>query len=235
MMDPEQARLGYAICSVGRSGSSWFGELLRTTGELGDPREFFNTKYQRRLYGADYPGNRREQVRLILSEGASRNGVYGLKVFPIHLDGVARHVGWTRGLPHLHFVYWKRRDVLGQALSRLRALQTEQWRSTLTTTVTAEYDGAWICSAMRWILTQDARWELYFARNGIAPLRLTYEDAMQAVQPTVDALSAFLELETRPQVDPAKTDLAVQRDATTDAWRARFLEEFGDLDDIDVL
>ncbi len=58
---------------------------------------------------------------------------------------------------------------------------------------------------------------------------------MQAVQPTVDALSAFLELETRPQVDPAKTDLAVQRDATTDAWRARFLEEFGDLDDIDVL
>ena len=54
------------------------------------------------------------------------------------------------------------------------------------------------------------------------------------LQPTVDALSAFLGLEARPRVDQADVALAVQRDETTQAWRARFLAEFGDLDEMDV-
>ncbi len=79
------ARAGYAISGTARSGSSWFAGALDSTGALGHPADAFNTLYQRRVLGAHYPADRAEQIRLVLTEGATENGIYGVKVFPIHL------------------------------------------------------------------------------------------------------------------------------------------------------
>lgn len=227
--------LGYAICSVGRSGSSWFAAMLASTGALGRPAEAFNTPSQRHLVGPDYPADRHAQVRIVLTDLATPNGVYGLKIFPLHLSRLSRTVAWTRALPNLHFVHWRRRDLLGQALSRHRANQTDQWRSTGRAAGTAAYDGEAILAEIRRAALQDARWEVFFARTGIRPLRLVYEDATADPQRAVDAVAALLGLDERPAVDPARVSLAVQRDATTEAWRARFVAEFGDPDTMDEL
>ena len=42
-----QDRTGYAICTIGRSGSSYLCQLLESTGVLGLPREYFNTATRR--------------------------------------------------------------------------------------------------------------------------------------------------------------------------------------------
>ena len=99
----------------------------------------------------------------------------------------------------------------------------------------AAYDGQAILAEMRWAALQDARWELFFARNAIAPLRLAYEDALRDPQGAVDAVAALVGLADRPAADPAGIALAVQRDAVTEAWRARFLDEYGDPDVMDDL
>lgn len=227
------AHTGYAICTVGRSGSTWIAELLGSTGVLGYPSEYFSTGFQKEFIGGPaYPSDRMAQVEHVLRAGATPNGVYGLKIFPIHLDDVLQHLRWTEVFPNLRFIHWRRRDVLGQALSRVRAFQTQRWRSTLSSRAEPHYDGEAILDAVHWTVSQDARWELFFARNGIEPLRFVYEDALGAVGATIDAIADLVGLESRP--DPvSEITVDVQRDGLTEAWRSRFLAEYADRDTMD--
>ncbi len=226
---------GYAICGAARSGSSWFAKALGSTDALGRPADAFNTRFQQRLFGPDYPAGRLEQIGRVLTEGATPNGIYGVKIFPAVLFQMGHQIRWTRHLPNLRFVHWRRRDLLGQAISRVRAEATEQWRSTLDALGEADYDGGAILRALKFTASLDARWEVYFARNGIAPLRLVYEDALEDLQGAVDAVAALMDLDHRPRVDPSRIALEVQRDAETEAWRQRFVADHGDPDRMDEL
>lgn len=218
-----------------RSGSTWLAELLASTGVLGYPSEYFSTDFQRTIKGTSYPTDRRAQAELVLRDGATPNGVYGFKVFPVNLEDVSRYLEWTEVFPNLRFVHLRRRDVLGQALSRVRALQTRRWRSTHAEQSAARYDGEAILEALRLSAIQDARWEVFFARNGIEPLRLVYEDALKAANATVGAVADLVGLETTPTGVFDATRVAVQRDALTEEWRSRFLSEFANRNVLDRL
>ncbi len=225
---------GYAICTTIRSGSTWLAELLASTGQLGRPAEFFSTKFQKRVRSPDYPEGARGQIAHALEHGSTPNGVYGLKIYPMQLDGLSRRLNWTEVLPGLGFVHFGRRDLLGQAISRVRVNQTLQWRSTLPAAAEPRYDGAAILDAMRETVAQDARWQLFFARNGIAPLRLVYEDALSAADATVEAVARLVGIEGPVVAAPERIAVAVQRDATNAEWRERFVAEFGDRDAMDA-
>lgn len=232
---PPRGTRGYAICTVGRTGSTWFTALLGSTGVLGKPGELFNTPLQRYLVGPGYPVNRVAQARFALDECSTPNGVYGLKVMPLHVAALDGALRWTQALPNLRFIHWRRRDLLGLALSRHRANQTNQWYSTARVHREAVYGGPGILGEIRRATRQDGRWQMFFARTGIEPLRLVYEDAMGDPQATIDAVADFLGLDERPVIDLSRIKLEKQRDATTDEWRARFLAEYGDPDVMDEI
>lgn len=224
---------GYVLCTVARSGSSWFARILRSTGQLGVPAEYFNPEYIRenvspRRFSA------REKVDLLLAQGVTANGIYALKAFPIHMNPVMAHLDLLDALPDLRFVLWKRRDLLGQALSLSRATQTQQWRSTYQSRREPFYDGNGVYELLLRIARQYARWEVFFARNAIEPLRLFYEDAMEDPQRAADSIASLLSLEPCRPVD-LENDHKVQRDDVTVAWRERFLSEFGGFRAVDDL
>jgi trehalose 2-sulfotransferase len=228
-------RTGYAICTAPRSGSNWFAELLSSTGTLGRPLEFFNGEGRRLLTDASYPLEPVEQVQWVLSSGATANGVYGLKIFPQQLERVTRTLRWSEALPNLRFIAWRRRDILGQALSLFRARQTAQWRSGLQPRQHPVYDEAHISACLHFIVRQYARWDLFFARNAVEPLRLVFEDALQAPQETCSAVASELDLPERPIVDLTRISVTVQRDDLTLEWRARYLAACSGLDRIEDL
>jgi LPS sulfotransferase NodH len=232
---PQRERRGYALCTAPRSGSNWVCELLASTGALGYPLEYFNTLGRRTFTDPAYPSDPAAQARYILAHSTSPNGVYGVKLFPWQHDAVAAHVRWNDVLPNLRLVHLARRDLLGQALSALRAQQTKQWRWNVTAHGAARYDGAGIDVCLQMIVREYARWELYFARNGVQPLRLVYEDVIASPQSAADGVADLLQLGYRPIIDPGRVTLRPQRDAVTEQWRARFHAEFGDLDRIDAL
>ena len=155
------------------------------------------------------------------------NRVYGLKLFSHQFDQVAG-AGWARRLPGLRFIHLTRADLLGQAISRVRAVQTGRYKAGDRVTGAALYDRAAIADALARTAYGQARWECWFARNAIAPLRLRYEDAAADPQRTVEAIAGFLGLGETPQVDRAAIGVEIQRDETSEQWRARFLEEAGD-------
>lgn len=226
---------GYAICTLPRSGSNWLSQVLTSTDALGRPLEYFNTEGRRQLTDPSYPVEPEQQIRQILTRGATGNGIYGVKIFPQQLTNIGRQVKWSRQLPALKLVRWTRKDILGQALSRHRALQTRQWRAEQAAQALPVYDGAKILASLTWVARQNARWDVFFARTAPPSLTLCYEDVVNDPQGVVDTFADLLGLETRPTIDRDAIAIQVQRDDTTAAWRERFQAEYADIDYIDDL
>lgn len=216
-MTVDDSRKGYAICTDARSGSSLLSRALFSTGRLGDPREHFHDRaYVRAL-------RRRNGLGEVLDCATTPNGVFGLKVFAPHFD-VSRGLDWAT-LPGLRFVHLTRTDLLGQAISLARARQTSKFKSYQVSTAEPRFRGRAIAAALAEIAYGRARWDCFFARNGIEPLRLTYEAVVSAPQAAATAVAELIGLTGPVTVDLAKFDLAIQRDAVSDQWRARFLAE----------
>jgi LPS sulfotransferase NodH len=100
---------------------------------------------------------------------------------------------------------------------------------------TPSYDGDQIYERLLGIVRDYARWELFFARNGIEPTRVAYETLVEDPQACVDEVAAMFGLRGRTPIDLGQITLEIQRDALTDEWRARFLAERRNLGVLDAL
>jgi len=231
----DPANRGYAICTSGRSGSNLLCQYLSSTGVLGNPLEYFNGSGRRLLGYPEYPDEPSRQVDWILTAGATPNGIYGLKAFPAQIEQVEKSIRWTELLPGLKFVLLKRRDSLGQALSAVRALQTGQWRASMPARGPAMYDGAQIYERLQFAARDYAWWDIFFARQAVVPTIIVYEDLLADPQSAVDQVADLFGLRGYARVASERIDLTLQRDATTEEWRARFLAEYRDRDALDLL
>ena len=142
--------------------------------------------------------------------------------------------GFARESPRLHFVYLTRDDLLGQAISWARALQTEQYRSTQPAKQLAVYDADLIRSRLMAIVRERAEWEAFFARTGIEPLRIVYERFLEDRSSCVHLVANLVDIES-PVIDERRVDLVIQRDAVTEEWEQRFRAENGDPNVLDDL
>jgi trehalose 2-sulfotransferase len=219
---------GYVICTAPRSGSNWFGQILSSTRVLGNPLEYFNAPGRRRISDPDFPGRPRDQVQRVLTSGRTANGVYGVKLFAVQFRKVSRSIRLTQELPSLHFVRLVRRDVLGQAISWARALQTEQYRGTQEARGAAIYNRRAIARQLADILDEYRAWAGYFARTGPPAAELVYEDLIADSQGGVDRIAALFGVTAALSLE--SVDLHVQRDALSEDWRRRFIQEMGDPD-----
>ena len=219
-------RRGYAICAEARSGSIFFSRILQSTGALGMPWEWFHDPGWVRALADPL------HFEAVLDSATTPNGVYALKLFSPQFE-LATKLRWAERLPNLHFVYLERADLLGQAISLARALQTGQYKSDQPALGEARYDRRAIEDCLARLAYGRARWQCWFARNGLQPLRLVYEDIVRDPQRGVDRVAAHIGLGAEPRADLAKVDLPVQRDSASGEWRARFVHEAGDLGYLD--
>lgn len=225
---------GYAVCTTPRSGSNLLCQYLESTGRLGRPREYFNVGGRRYWDDPAYPDDPKEQVTRILAS-ATANGVYGLKVFAHQHDWLVGKIRWTKALPNLRFVHLSRGDLLGQAISWAKALQTGQYRFGQPETGEARYNPDLIYQQLRALAIENARWEVFFARNALEPLRLTYESVVAEPQRAVDSIAQYLGLGVATRIDVAALTVKLQRDEKNTAWRERFVAERGDTDLLEEL
>ena len=231
----DRADRGYAICTSGRSGSNLLCQYLSSTGMLGNPLEYFNGAGRRQFGQPDYPDDPSRQIDWILTAGATPNGIYGVKIFPAQFDQVDKAIRWTDMLPNLAFVLLRRRDLLGQAISAVHAAQTGQWRSTMAAQGPAKYDGAQIYQRLQGAVRDYARWDIFFARKGVELTTIVYEDLLKDPQSVVDQVAELFRLRGQARAASRGIDLEIQRDAMTEEWRLRFLDEYRKLGALDLL
>jgi trehalose 2-sulfotransferase len=212
------------VVGVHRSGSTLLCRMMGATGVLGYPDEYFKRRTQ--AMGADEICAR---LRLPVERGMSANGIAAVKVFENHFREVTETCRIEDWYPRRTFVFVQRLDKLDQAISWARARQTKQYRSFELGKSQALYSRRMIAKALTQILTIEAEWELYFARNGIGPVRVAYETFL--VDPRRDLVAIA---EALGKTIPAQAwaieeaGLSMQRDETNAAWKARFIEEAQD-------
>jgi len=224
---PKPADRGYMVCTSGRSGSTYLCRLLTSTGMLGRPREFFDYRVRVMEY-PDYPKHPRNQIKRIRTLGATANGIYGVKVFPTHLNRTDQYIDALHALPQLSFVRLIRRDILGTAISAVRAKQTHRFSSQELERHPPVYDERRIRRALENRLRHDEYWSRLFEERGIQPLILEYETLAREPQAAVDAVATLMGIALPVPIDFAKVTIKVQRDTINAEWRQRFLAETGE-------
>jgi trehalose 2-sulfotransferase len=208
---------GYAICATPRSGSNY---LCRLLGSL----EWFEPGAVRRTGFPDWPDDRAAQLQRIRVDGGSPNGVWGLKLFPQHFD-FGPPAAWEAQLPGLRVWIWlSRRDLLGQAISLVRARQTQVWHVADQAAAAAKYSAEAIDAAIAELCAGDAQWRAWFARHNVEALRIDYEDLRtDAEDGILAAVCRRLEVPGKPAPDDRLIDVRRQRDELNAEWRALYL------------
>ncbi|GGF94035.1 hypothetical protein GCM10007304_04810 [Rhodococcoides trifolii] len=173
----------------------------------------------------------------ILREGRSSNRVWGGKLMwnqtPLVLDR-ARGLPTRSGddlLSALHdvvgdvtFVHVYRSDVVAQAVSMWRAVQTQVWRGKgdPDKDAAAQYHAGGIAHLLTILEDQEAHWRQWFADNDIEPVEVDFADlAADTTGVTARVLTA---LGLDPGLAPPPA-LQRQGNARSDDWITRFKKE----------
>lgn len=238
-------RLTCFLTGTARTGSSYLAHLMKGTGLLGWPREFFNRSIPPKYIldpSAGLPPPLAGQsasvpwrCRVLAAVGQSPNGIASTKMFADHLRWVVGQIRIAEWFPTLRFVHLRREDKLGQAISAAIAAETQVWEGHGRKPVPEPIvSAATIDSLLRYILNCESMWSAYFLRNRIEPLHLSYEELDLDPVASVERIASYLEVDL--VASPGDSGPYVrQRNHLNEEWRARYLEEVADLNLADGL
>lgn len=226
---PPPIRASIVLASEERTGSEWLCQLMGATGRLGRPMEYLNPHWNMRFI-ADYPHDVSGEVRAAHRAGITPNGVFAMKLHTQHFDRLQSQARLSEVFPDPVFVWLTRRDRLGQAISRARAQQSGRYHEYWHEERAEIYDAALIERTLSELLTLSGRWERYFARNGIEPLRVCYEDLSADPIAVIQAIAALVGEHVEAREIVVERELKIQRSEISEDWRRRFLADAADLD-----
>jgi LPS sulfotransferase NodH len=224
------------VATTPRCGSAWLGGLISSTGQLGRPAEWFNNAI------LASPEQVMAAANTIRTRGSTANGIAGVKLFPYYLEPLLRHIRFHEWFPGAVWLHLQRRDLLGQAVSLWRAYNTGSWHEYASEekdkpasdrgaqAAPPPYDARAIHLCLMQLVAFDADWRAFFARTGITPMTVVYEDALDNPDGTIRRLAALLDVSLPSEPIAHVSRLAVQRDEASQAIRERFRAETGDPD-----
>jgi LPS sulfotransferase NodH len=213
------------IASVPRSGSTAFCVALWRTGLLGAPLEYLNFP----LIAMDPRWSKllrheRKFWRELRGARTGLNGVFSYKFF------VQNYVKIMDEKPKLlsriaptHVVYLTRADKLAQAISYSRAIRSGAWFWDHGTGDPCGYDESHIQSCLEAISGQETAWEHVFKITHVQPLRVFYEEFLEAPGSTIQAIIEYVVPGSRLDHPLQLPEFRVQRDSVSDDWKQRFL------------
>ncbi|MBE1282985.1 MAG: sulfotransferase [Rhodobacteraceae bacterium] len=199
----------FVICTSPRSGSTMLCKLLQETGVAGCPGSHFHrTSLQAwldsyNLHASSY-GSEKQALTAIfaaaIAKGSGNTGTFGLRLQQHSLSfflqklavlypepsGDQARLNAAFG-PSL-FIHLTRENKLEQAISRLKAEQTGLWHRNadgselerLSAPRQPIYDAAAITAHVKDLTEADLNWNIWFTKQGIQPLRITYDELSDA-------------------------------------------------------
>ncbi|MGI8890841.1 MAG: Stf0 family sulfotransferase [Chthoniobacterales bacterium] len=234
----------YALCAIARSGAHLLTGGLRATQMAGRPLQYFNHQLAPRYgarYGLDAARHFSQYVRGVVAASATPNSVFGFRMESWDLDGFLarlRHTGdfgapeaaevelMQTAFPRLRYIRLSREDKLRQAISKARAMQTEQWVSGGKNPALREpeFDPKLIAHCLLSIQRAEEMWGDFFERNKIEPLAITYEELCRDYAATVWRVLDYLRIRPPRGFDPGPPQTVRQADGMTEEWVGRYLE-----------
>jgi LPS sulfotransferase NodH len=216
--------------------------LLESSGVAGHPASYFNRKSLNE-YADDWriarPRDGRIDeafVRAALTAGKTSNGVFGGRIMAETLPELLRGLAATAGaavtdvdllgarLGRLRFVHLRRCDVVAQAVSWAKSLQTHFWHPGEAVAPGGQdphYDEQLIGRLVTTINRFEAGWTVWFAAQSIVPCEVTYEELAADPPRTAQNVLDYLGLEVPPD-RRLVTGHRRQADQLNEDWITRF-------------
>ncbi|RLP86443.1 Stf0 family sulfotransferase [Micromonospora sp. CV4] len=213
----------YFICGTPRTGSSLLLGLLESTGVAGHPQAYFRAPDEPLWAGrwqipraADGGLDYAAYVRAARDAGRTDNGVFGAKLMWGTLDELVDKLGRAhpdlagqdvalleRAFGRTRFVYLRRDDVLAQAVSWLRAEQTQVWYIGGNGEISGgdrtgqepTFDTDGIDALIQTIEEHNAGWQAWFSAAGVRPHVVRYEELDEDMLSTTYGILDFLGLD----------------------------------------
>jgi len=235
-MKNKKLNISYIICATPRTGSYLLCDALFNTKIAGNPREYL---LKRNLPKWKPNQNLEEYIQSIFDQGASPNGVRGIKVMfkqfnellkkvrtnpkyaKINLNNLANYLISTQ------YIFITRKDKLKQAISYEKAIQTGKWRlkeDEKYKPKKAIFNLFGIDKNISIIKQDENAWIKYFNINKIKPLIIVYEDFVENHDKTIFKVLKFLSIPIPKDLSIKKSNLKKQSDRETDLWIQRYRE-----------
>ncbi len=198
---------GYFLCATPRTGSTWLCSLLSSTGVLGRPESYFREPdepmWAERFNIPVLNGRARDYAAFIESvrtAATTVNGVFAARVMWGSLEriieglppGTSDRDVLELALGPLSFVFLTREDTDAQARSWARAEQTGVWHEGDAARISPQPDGPSPEDYATTIRAHNAAWQEWFDRQGIEPLRVSYEGLVGDPDATVEGVASHL-------------------------------------------
>lgn len=223
----------YLICSTPRVGSNLLCSLLNATRVVGHPREYLCPlqvkEHGPALIGSDTVTSAADLHRFLDAAAAAygAHGRFGIKAHYHQLQGALQAGLDFEGRFPDRFVLVNRADLLGQALSFVRAAQTGAWISTKPELRQHTFQPELIRSTIQRLAAENYAWEVLFKKHDVEPYRLSYEQLCADFPGELTKLLTFLEVDLATvdiprAVAAATSHFKPQRDGVTAEWRARY-------------
>jgi LPS sulfotransferase NodH len=211
------------ICFTNRCGSNYLAHLIASTGVLNVAEEAFNESTVR--------------------DHAEREGLRSLHDYVNFLGRRLNMSGWLTakvGIEQLlllteagildaiiartKFILIERQDQVAQAVSRLVAVQNQQWTSEQASAMPDDqlvYARDRLDRQCAAIAFHNAAFYRFFASNGIVPKHVAYEALLQSPQQHLSDIGAWLGFDQLIG-DPKALRIRRQESAVKLAWAARY-------------
>lgn len=207
------------------------GDYSRLDDEYGEPTFWDGAGYARYL-------------ARVLKEGTTPNGVFGAKMMwgyfgdfianarqiPIYREMPAPAI-LTTTFPHLHYIWVIRRDKVRQAVSLWKAIQTWTWKHDGHATpahAPAHKELAFHFEAIDHLVQRlsahEKAWQRYFARCGVQPLTVVYEELSSSYEATALNILRHLHIPVPRHLKFGKRRMHQQANALSEEWVRRYKE-----------
>lgn len=248
---PSATFTSYIVCTTPRSGSTLLCKLLGATGRTGLPNSHFHTPSLARwfetykLSRSDYSTDHAALDAIFAAafeRGTGDTGMFGLRLQRGSFDFFIQQAGilypeCQNDVERLQaafgstlFIYLTRENKLEQAISLVKAEQTGLWHKAANgeelerSSAPREpfYDPIEISRQIGELTRLDADWQLWFEREGVRPLRVSYDDLSRSPLGTLSRIVEMLGLDASvaDNIDPPTAKLS---DEISLVWAERFL------------
>ena len=234
-----QPQTSYLVCGTPRSGSTLLCEVLENTGLAGRPEEYFLPKNEQdwqELWGTS---TYKEYLAEVFKRATTFNGVFGAKLMWYDLNPLVskvRQISNYKGssasdlmmtvFPNLHYIWIKRRDKVRQAISHARARQTNIWAIRTEAAPLPKNKPVFSFEQIDFMVheleAQEVAWQKYFAKNGIQPFVVLYEDLELRYKEVAIQILKYLSITGAENVDFLPMRLRKQADEESEQWVQRY-------------
>lgn len=240
----------YIICGTPRTGSTLLCDLLTSTKRTGAPHSFYRRQDisewaeewklpdRAAMSGLDFDV---AYLNAAIKAGEGGTGIFGLRLMRENLDELSAildriHPGlpsdrarFEKAFGRVLYMHLSREDKLAQAVSLIKAQQTGLWHVAPDGTeiervgqpAEPRYDFQRIKDEVSELEAYDTAWNVWFARQDIAPLRIGYERL--AGNPAAALISICEALGVQPpSANGIRPGVAKLSDATSLDWMRRY-------------